>query len=486
MPSSPQPTRLRPLSHIERYSSTRHPLGIYRCVVFTCRYQLACPLTQPQLYAALASVVRAHPTLRVGILGQSTNSPAFSHVPELDLRNHVAFCSVDDAASVAEYEDAVADKQGWRHDLLWQNIETQPPWQLIVVRPPQGLFPAYHEDLVFGYHHSVADGTSGKVFHEHLLAALNTPLGSSHEEASHLLSFPDPPVLPEAQQDVIPYRNTLPFILDTLWHGLAPSWLQFPRPRIWYSRNIDFSLPYKTRVLPVDVAPNVLSSLITACRNNSTSLTGLLHALTLLSLSLRLPPDEAPAFVADTPINSRRYVGPAADPSLLSTLRVLISGTSHTHPSSEVSSVRNAHADLDGITWAIARRIKNELAATTSRLPVNDPISALAYISDWFQYWRRKDGHPRDSSWEISNIGVLTSDPLSQSSTAAITRIIFTNGSMVAGPPIGLGVGSVSGGGLNIGISWQQDAVSEDLIKGLAGDLASYIDAFHETGKFKS
>ncbi|KAH7310523.1 alcohol acetyltransferase [Stachybotrys elegans] len=476
--SDTSPTPLRPLSHIERFSSTRHHLGIYRCVVVTCRYHASHPLTPSRLYAALAVLIRAHPMLRVGILNQHTSTPCFSHVPEVDLRNHLDFRPVETVASRDEYEAEVAKVQGWRHNQLWQDIETLPPWQLIVLTPPAGMFAQHTYDLVFGYHHSLADGTGGRVFHELLLTALNQP--SQPPSSPHSLSFPTPPLLPEAQQDVIDYKSSPTFVLGAIWSSMAPAWLQPPKQPIWHGRHIDYSLPYITRVSPVDIDADTLSSLLKACRRHSTSLTGLLHALALTSLSLHLPAADAPAFVSATPINARPYLSPSANPDLLHTLRVLISSQSHSHSSSVVAAFRDPAADLDALIWSNAQRIKNELTERASTLPLDDPISLTRYISDWFAYWRKKDGQPREDSWEISNIGAIK-EP---GTDTAISRILFTNGAMVAGPAIGLNVGSVAGHGLTIAISWQDAIVPDSVIQQLSSDFAAFTTRFHKTGKF--
>lgn len=87
---------------------------------------------------------------------------------------------------------------------------------------------------------------------------------------------------------------------------------------------------------------------------------------------------------------------------------------------------------------------------------------------------------PRTESWEISNVGVLKNVETTDSPRA--TRMLFSNGAMVAGPPIGVDVASVKGGRLTISLSWQDKAVDDELIEQLRGDLRGYAEKLAETG----
>lgn len=87
---------------------------------------------------------------------------------------------------------------------------------------------------------------------------------------------------------------------------------------------------------------------------------------------------------------------------------------------------------------------------------------------------------PRSESWEISNIGVMKSAETTNSPRA--TRMLFSNGAMVAGPPIGVDVASVKGGKLTVSLGWQDKAVDDELIEQLRSDLRGYAEKLAETG----
>ncbi|EQL02546.1 hypothetical protein OCS_01737 [Ophiocordyceps sinensis CO18] len=379
MPPPTEPTPLRPLSNMELFSSSRHHLGLYRCVAITGRYVPASsspsPLDAEALYPALAALVEAQPMLRVGILGQgrSRPRPRFSHLARLDLRDH---------------------------------------------------------------------------------------------------------------EDVVASTASLPFLLGALWNEYAPAMLRPAAP--WHGKAIDFSIPHRTRTLAVDVAPDLVAALVAACRIHGTSLTALVHALVLASFARRLSgndgDEDASRFAASTPINLRPFLDPnTSDPALAPLFRCLVTGHTHAFSPSTVDALRRPDASLDALIWSNAQRIKRELAHRLATLPADDPSASLGYIGDWSAFWRAKHGGQRAESWEVSNIGLLSGG----GATWSIQRVFFTNGSMVAGPPLGVNVATAAPAGtLTAGLSWQDTVVPDGFAEQLAADLKTLAQRFHDTGYF--
>ncbi|PTB67719.1 hypothetical protein BBK36DRAFT_3727 [Trichoderma citrinoviride] len=498
------PQLLRKLGSIEHFSSSRHHLGIYRCVTVSARHHhapsspshsyLASTSPSPSFLAALAHVVRHQPMLRVGIAADDTNDAHFTHVSSVDLREHVSVTSVP-CRSAQEYEDRVAQQQGWEHDQRFADVATRPPWRITILRP-SGDVPELQdiEDVFFAFHHALMDGTSGRLFHEMLLAApsYQSSTSPSPAEAEPVLSFPEPPSLPESQEQGVDFTLSWSYTLRTLWTELGPSFLRPAKQPIWNAIPMDFSLSYKTRVKVVSYPPEQLSALLSACRSHSVTLTALLHSLILTSLAKRIPsPSSAPAFAAATPVSLRPYLSPAkSDPAHASSLRCLVTGCTHHFSPEAVSALRAAQDDADAATtttaliWKNAQGVKAELAAKLDTLPADDVMGLLKYINDWFAFWRGRDGKPRADSWEVSNIGVLKnpSPPRDDDQVPRATRLLFTNGAMVAGPPMGINVASLAGSEFTIGLSWQDKVVEDELMEQLAEDLRSYAAKFHETG----
>ncbi|KAL6880789.1 hypothetical protein J3F83DRAFT_3270 [Trichoderma novae-zelandiae] len=503
------PQLLRKLGDIEHFSSSRHHLGIYRCVTVCARHlhppsspsssHLAGTSPSPAFLAALAHVVSHQPMLRVGIAGDDTNSAHFTHVPSVDLRHHVSVIAVP-CRSVQEYEDRVALQQGWEHDQKYADLAERPPWRITILRPSSDVPELQNiEDVFFAFHHSLMDGTSGRLFHEMLLAAPSYQGTSpAPAEAQPVLAFPDPPSLPEAQEKAVNFTLSVSYTLRTLWNELGPSFLRPPKQPVWNAIPINLSLPYKTRVKAIDLSPEQLTTLLSACRSHSVTVTALLHALVLASLAKRIPsPSTAPAFAAATPVSLRPYLSPTSNPAHASSLRCLVAGCTHTFSPDAVSALRAPGADTTALIWKNAQHVKAELAKKLGALPKDDIMGLLKFIGDWFAFWRGRDGKQRADSWEISNIGVLKNprpqpdaQPDAQGGSEAkreagvprATRLLFTNGAMAAGPPIGLNVATVAGSKLTIALSWQDSVVEDELMEQLAGDLASYAAKLQETG----
>ncbi|KAF3069482.1 hypothetical protein CFAM422_007365 [Trichoderma lentiforme] len=488
------PQILRKLGDNEHFSSSRHSLGIYRCVTVSCRYSHP-PSSHPDgtsispnFFAALATVVKDQPMLRVGITGDDTNDAHFTHIPSIDLRDQVSVVAVP-CQSVQEYEDKVAEQQGREHDQKFQDLAVRPPWRITILRPSSdnaGVVEQLkgQEDVFFAFHHSLMDGTSGRRFHEMLLA---TPAYQGQQvpaEPEHVLSFPEPSSLPEPQEQVVNFTLSISYTVKTLWTALGPTFLQPPKQPIWNALPVDFSLPYKTRVKPIDISPEVLTALLSACRQHSVTITALLHSLVLTSLSSRIPsPTEAPAFAASTPISLRPFTSPSMDPAYVTSLRCLVAATVHHFSPEMVSALRAPDADINALIWQNALHVKDHLADKLSSLPHDDVSGMLKYVSDWFSFWRGRDGRPRTESWEISNIGVLKNPETQQADVPRATRMLFTNGAMAAGAPVAVNVASVAGDKLTIGLSWHDSVLKEEVADWLAEDLSSYAAKFYETGK---
>ncbi|KAG5917165.1 hypothetical protein E4U61_002986 [Claviceps capensis] len=558
---------LRPLQPIELISSSRHHMGLYLSVVLSCRYTSPVSalsesaevtpstttsvslssrptphITPSLLYAALERLILAQPMLHVGILHQHTNAACFCHIPHVDLAHHVSFSTLH-CNSEQEYDEAISALHAQHHDQRFVDVARRPAWRIEVVEAQGEAAQAFSragiraQDVVFAYHHALLDGTSGRMFHEDLLRQLNRLVCEGEAEhdddlpaAAALLSIPLPLAGLPALQALIPASLSPIFAVKSLWTELAPAMLCSRPPPPWYAAPIDLARPYITRTISVSVPRKLLDRLLAACRSHVTSLTGLIHVLTVVSLTARLPAQDAVLFCAATPISLRPYL--PRDLHLEDMLSVLV--TTHLYDfaapeitllrsllgalssSSSSSSSSPSPKALTSLIWSLAHDMKAHLTTRTSTLPNNDLTSLLRFVPDWFAYLRKKDGQPRRESWELSNIGVLDLGSGSGSGTGTgsvsspqqhqqkqdndaappsprhqeksatpntpaftISRAYFTNGAMPVGPPFGLGLASVSGGPLTIGLSWQEGVVPASLMRGLADDLEGLSPGQH-------
>ncbi|KAF5245531.1 hypothetical protein FANTH_7283 [Fusarium anthophilum] len=468
----------RRLGILETGSAAYHLFGLYRCVIISARYDI--PLnTSPNeaILAAIANLINENPMLRVGIQGEGEMEAYFTHVPEMKLSDFVEFRTLGPGE---DHDKCLNDLHCELHDQFWQNIETRAPWRVVVGRPSgvrEDNGDPLFEDISFAFHHSLMDGMGGRLFHEKLLAQLNSLPPSPL--APEVLTFPEPPVLPEPQEKVIDYTSTLSGRATLLWKRYRPWFLTPGPPKIWAGEPVDFDR-HKARLATVDISPEVVSTALKETRAHGTSMTGLLHALVLASLSRRIP--TAPAFISSTPISMRPYISPKADPAIKNALFGAVTGMSHEHSSSAVAALQVAKGgEINDLIWSHARKVKDELKKKTSTIPVDDDMLILATVTDWKALLRKKDGQPRPRSWEVSNVGTLQA-PAEGDGKRSIHRMLFTNGVMVASDPMSVSVVSVKDGPLTMGITWNDGFVEDKIIEELQEDLATYLRRLHETG----
>ncbi|KAH8168783.1 alcohol acetyltransferase domain-containing protein [Sarocladium implicatum] len=482
---------IRPLSGQEQFSSARHHLGIYHCVIVTARYEHKAPLDQNKphpIYNALITLIRRHAALRVGIADDHTNKPYYCHIPKVDLRNHVHSSRLK-CTSLQDYEKKLADLQSRQHKDPFQKIASIPPWRLVIVTPEfEGSPQPTHQDFMFAFHHSMIDGPSAKVFHEQLVAALNYPSCSFalEEQQTYELDFLAKPDLPPPREEVIPENLTKTYIAGVLWKAMGPAWLQ-PTPDPWWSgKKVDFALPFTTRMLPVDIPPDTLTALLKGCRAHSVTLTSLLHAMILASLARRLDAFAAPAFKSQTPIDLRLLPLDGVAKAYKDTLSNCVTASDEDHPALAVSAFRSSGADLDSLIWSNAQRVGKVLSDRRSSLPVNDPVMLFKFVSDMIKWYREKDGKQRGRTWELSNIGIVKGVPFESEDHQSwrITRVFFSNSAAVTGPAISVNVASVPGENLTMSIVWQESVVEEELASGLAADLVAFAARFRDEGTF--
>lgn len=417
--------------------------------------------------------------LRVGIV-EDTKQPYFCHIEKVDLCNHVEFKSLD-CSSQQDYELRLAGLQAETHNKKWENLRTVAPWKVTIVTPNSKEIDHKDEDFVFSFHHALMDGPSARFFHQELVAALDYPSCTlrDKDQPDYELQFLAPPDLPAEAEKVVPFTLTIKFICLTLWKELAPRWLVPAPDPTWQAKPIDFEVPYKTRIELVEIPAATLKKLISTCRAHEATLTGLLHALILMSFAQRTPPMEAAAFKSTTPINYRPVFPDTVDPAYKETLTTCVTTVIEEHRALCVASFRSSGHDLDALIWSNAKRITQSVSRRRDTILVNDPTMLLKFVSDMDDFMRKKNGTERGALWELSNLGVLKSSPLVDNPAAQgwrITRAMFSNSASIIGEAISFSAISVPDGPLTIAMSYNDGVMSDELVKGVATDLRTHME----------
>lgn len=439
------------------------------------------------LEVAVANLVLRLPRLRVVITGDETSRPYFASVPSLDLSYHLECVELPAELDFQARDSHLLHVLEAQHNQLWPDVGTRPPWRVLVVYDPR---PSQSEDrlmldIVLAIHHSLADGRSTAIFQASLLDELNKPSARLSCLEDHVLRMPGKPhhghILPP-QEELVKFTTSWRFIAGTLWNEFASGWLRKPATDLPWTGAPVRSDPYQTRLRLVTIPAKAVSQLLANCRANGTTLTPLLHVLILTSLARRLPAETATWFQSCTPIDLRPFVQSGSHVTdAADFFGVLVTSASHSFDSSRVSGLREQASGE--IIWSLARTLRQELKERVETIPQDDMVSMLSWITDWRTFWLNKANKPRESTYEVSNIGSLRGSPEDTANIMAetrsrwqILRSVMSQCAIVAGPALCASVSGVIGGPISIALSWQDGIIESGLVEGVAHDLQLWMD----------
>ncbi|KAK0628128.1 hypothetical protein B0T17DRAFT_588338 [Bombardia bombarda] len=389
------------------------------------------------LEVAIANLVLSSPSLSVGIDGEETSAPCFVALTSLDLLNH--FDCVESTATDAnplEREATLRHTLEALHDQLWPDVSLRPPWQVKAIVYPQQSDGKLLIDVVFSLHHALGDGRSTAVFHTKLLNELNSASGRPSQLTGYVLHVSHRAELVRPQEELVKFTKSWPFLIGTLWRTLGPTWLRGPQPTPAWSGKPVSQEPFQTRLRFLTITTAAVPRLLSLCRAHGTTLTPLLHALTLAFLSRRLLPPPGAGFCSGTPIDLRPFVDGRSRPgSLGGTMGVFVTSQSHKFEPDRIAGLRQG--DQEDEIWKVAMELRQDQKKRLASLPRDDIMSMLGWVRDWHKYWLNMVGKPRSDTWEVSNIGSMAGghgEVTGAPEGWKIQRSIMTQGAAVAGP----------------------------------------------------
>ena len=447
--------------------------------------------------------------LRVGIADEDTENPTFVQLDTIDLRH------------VTELNDRVYSDDGYhvelleairaQHEQLWPEPSRRPVWK-IIVHQVSTADSSRALDVAFAFHHVISDGKAALLFHRDLLKALDSEIGTSLAIKGHILYLKPVTDFPGPFESLVPFTLSWPFFLKTLWTELiwknfAPSFLQTtpdPSTLPWAGQPNTLE-PCKTNIRLVQIPSSILDPLLVLCRQQKTTLTPLIHAIILASLSSHLKAPEAPTFATTTPIALRHMTDPSFDRNQI---HCLVTGFNYAFSTATVATLRDtlsknkppSHTAVSSTTdqlncgtaiFTAARELGTALKARISTLPADDQIALLKYVNDTRNLHLSRLGKRRERTWEVSNIGsIKLSDARPESKSLPngtgnegwrITRSIFTQGAAPIGAAFDVNVAGVEGEGICITITWQEGIVEETSMDSVASDLVYWTRRLAET-----
>jgi hypothetical protein len=412
----------------EAYQLAMHTHDQYRGTIVACRYFPLPILARPEslsalkvhFFDALARVVLAQPHLQTGIAKENSKNPAFVRLDHLDLRDHVQWITVDDYAHLQQLYLKTMQAQ---LDSRYENLLIQPGWRVVVLHE----IGAESIEVLYVWNHAHHDGSSGKIFHQHLLRYLNEitikdkqPEVDDPESSNRwVLDLPDPSNnLPPNPEILTSWPMSPWFLLSETWKMVKPESI-FPLGNMHARWAPIQALPYQTRFCNFTIDDHIVTKVVDACRLQQTTLTGLIQALSLVSLSNAL--QHVKGFASRTPYdlrhilpsNTKQYpwlqpkesmcnyvsvVDHEFDPKLVDTIR------SHM---SVMSSDSKLPADVMDVIWRISARVRREIQARLESGTRNDLIGIMKLCPDWNSQQEREMCRVRYLSWLVTNLGVL-------------------------------------------------------------------------------
>ena len=447
----------------EQFSTVRHDLGLYRCVQNTARYSI--DRTAEDLISttenALAKVILRHPSLCCGIINEDKDEPAFVRLESIDVSKCIDH-QVLDSETPEEYEQRLIEILEHQHQQLWPDTHCQPLWKLIIVHSKAPSSERTTFDAIFSWHHGIADGLSGMVFHRSLQEALNDTTTSAM--ADRTIKIPDTIILFPPQEEMIKFKITWLFLLAALWHTMRPKWLFPDSSPPWTGADVASNTEkYEPHIKLFSIPSEQVSDIISACREQKTTLTGLFQALIVASLAKRVP--DATSFTSSTPFSPRSISGISS----INDITVQVCSHSSKYTPAMISAIRASSTPSQSThrIWEVARTFRKDLAADMARMPTDNVVGLLPYAGSIHNMFRSKLGKPRDDTFQVSNIGTFKNEGTGQ---WKIKRMFFTQCGM-AGAAFSFNATSVVGGPLTVSVTWMGGDVEELLIANIIADV---------------
>lgn len=497
-------------------------LNQYRGTVLSCRYAIPPRLvpaeSRAQLHeafkVALVDIVMRHPMLQVGMIDANSKTPSWIQLQSLDLTQHIKWLYLDDQD--ADFEQKVQETFQVQLDELFPDLSNrQPSWKFTLIR--QGNAPIM--EVLLTWNHPWFDGAGAKVIHEDMLAVLIAG-NEIHERPGlqgDIITLPQAaPVLPIPLEKLQRLPVSLSVLARAFWEDIRPQLL---------NRDVSYAAwcpiktsPYKTQFRSFFIDNPSLLAILALCRQNKTTITGLLNGLALIAFSLHLDDKSAPAFQSSTIVDHRRNLPPApSDAPWGSSDRVVANYVTQclhkwdqnlvtqirSKLSPNTSETRDLSPELQRELWAISAQNRQDIVDKLETGLQNDLIGIFKYVTDWQKTMSDMAKKKRQFTWLVTNIGVLngnkpSSNPPPGAATTTITTTKIVNnddqsgreeeeeGWSITRAQFGLSTEipaaafefapvSVAGGGMCVSVNWPDCAVDAALGERIMADLERWL-----------
>ncbi|RKK84395.1 hypothetical protein BFJ69_g2181 [Fusarium oxysporum] len=476
--------RLRMAKHAQvtlgvlgRYYSARHTLGQYRSACVTATYNISLPNDSllneldNALEHALQATIQQRGGLRYGISDEKeAGIPLFRQIRTFDRQDVL---KVIDSQHVKGHDekagevtdDALSKVLENGHSELW--LENKPAWKVVVVKHTSnctsGISLRLH--IAFFAHHAIADGLSGVAFHSAFMSNLKLETNLPAQWPLELNELQDPPPTIEKREDCLSCSCT---ICTTPDKSDEPVWGGGPI-------TVTSTVNYESCVRIVTIPATPFSDLLKKCKHANVTVTGLLHAIICTSLNNSIKED-GPGFRAVTPFSARRHTG-VSDTEIVNHISYLTSYVSH-EDLQKIKNYQHGSTTEEEHIIDLARRFSNEVATKVKEFPHGSMATKLNQVQDILQGCKSQGGTQRRYTYELSNLGSVSSIRPLEGSGIELDRLVFTQCGFVAGPALGFNCVSARGGDFTISITWQRGIVAEFVVESVAQELETRLGSF--------
>ncbi|KAM7204580.1 hypothetical protein V8F33_001544 [Rhypophila sp. PSN 637] len=500
---------LRKLGINEAYQLGMYLIDQYRGTCLSCRYaipaRLASAESQGQLEEAVkmavVDVITRHPMLQVGVKDAKSKTPSWIQLPSLDLTNHIQWRHLEEHADDDDFEQVVQNAFCAQLDEHFPDaslLREQPGWKITIFRRGNTM------EVLLCWNHHHFDAVGAKVIHQDFLSMLNAAGGNealssdfSFLNGDDILTLPEspPPLLPTPIETLRQLPVDFRFLAKAVWEEYGPRFLT--RDITWAAWCPIVSSPYKTQYRAFYVDKASLSAILALCRQHTTTITGLMNALALVSFSSRLDSKAAPAFQSSTMIDHRRNLPPADVPWGKNERAVgnYVTQLMHRYEPGLVAGIRSKlllgttegggdlSADLVDELWAESARNRTQIVDKLQNCQHNDLIGLFKWVnvSDWRSTMRDMAKKTRQFSWIVTNIGVMMSGGGSGSGDEddqkcwSMTRAQFGLSAEIPAAAIEFSPVSVAGQGMSVGASWPDCALDSAFGEGVMADMERWL-----------
>lgn len=275
---------------LELFSVYRNVLDMSTTVFVSGEYSTS--VSKSWLYPALAKVIKNHWCLTTNVYDSETKYPKLVQVSKIDLNNAVEFR--EDIESFEELTDIVF---GPGYKFKYECDQTI--WKLFILGKEQNKF-------AFVFDHAICDGTSGSIFHQDLIAALNSVDEEGDNGQPENIIINDLPT--ECNRIVESFGQTTPswsFFAKTVFHGIKESIVGIdssvylgPEPCV----------PPRSKSIILDIDPEKASKIIKAAKSKGITVQSFLYAALMQSIADTMDSKEKEKVLSfATPVNARRF-----------------------------------------------------------------------------------------------------------------------------------------------------------------------------------